>query len=90
VLRLAAPFSLQGRVIAETAKDGAEVKPPAVFLIPHAGRVMREYGAFSWMLDADVNARPGFRSVLYEGDGGNRADAVENGTFVLTSVYAGS
>jgi hypothetical protein len=92
-LRLAPPFSVQGRVLMETQPGGPKAgvsapTPPSMFVIPHAGRVMREDGAASWMLQPDAYARPRFRSILYEGDGGTTADADRDGRFTLNGIYA--
>jgi len=68
VKHLAAPFSVQGRVVMEAqgdvTKDGA-IAPEPPRLIPHAGRIGRESGAASWMLQPDTMARPRFRTILF-------------------------
>jgi hypothetical protein len=92
-LRLAAPFSVQGRVVMEAQGDvtkngGIMPEPPR--LIPHAGRVRRESGASSWMLQPETMARPKFRTLLFDQDGAIAADANRDGNFAFKSVYADS
>ena len=56
-LHLAAPFSVQGRVVMEAqgdvTKNGA-IAPEPPRLIPHAGRIRTEFGAASWMLQPET------------------------------------
>jgi hypothetical protein len=92
-LRLAAPFNVQGLVVMDATVNGmkagaAAPKPPAVSLIPHAGRVRSGSGAASWMLQPDTMVGPRFRSVLYEGDGAVTANPDSDGRFSFNGVYA--
>jgi hypothetical protein len=91
-LRMAAPFSLQARAVMEAGADGTKAasaaEPPR--LIPHAGRTRTEFGAASWMLQPETMARPGFRTILFDGDGALTADMNRDGNFGFNSVYADS
>jgi hypothetical protein len=100
-LRLAAPFSVLGRVAIEARgdvaqgdvaqggvkKDGA-IAPEPPRLIPHDGRIRRESGAASWMLQPETLARPRFRTLLFDQDDAIAADANRDGNFAFKSVYA--
>jgi hypothetical protein len=92
-LRLAAPFSVQGRVVMEAkgdeSKDGATAPEPPR-LIPHAGRIRRDSGAASWMFQPETMARPRFRTLLFDQDGAVAADTNRDGNFAFKSVYADS
>jgi hypothetical protein len=89
-VRLAAPFDMQGRVLI-VARDGAVVpKPPSVSLIAHAGRIRRESGAASWMLQPETMARAGFQRLLFDKDGALTADADQDGSLIFRSVYPDS
>lgn len=88
-LRLAAPFSVQGRVVMEAREGAAAPQPPSVSLIAHAGPVASESGAASWMLQPETMARTGFRRLLIDQDGAISADADAGGNFNFKDVYAG-
>ena len=92
-LRMAAPFSLQGRVVMEAGPNGMKASasaPEPPRLIPHAGHIRTEFGAASWMLQPETMARPGFREILFDGDGAITADTNRDGNFGFKSVYADS
>ena len=89
-LRLEAPFSVQGRVVMETREGAVTPGPPSVSLIPHAGRIRRESGAASWLLQPEAMARAGFRRLVFDQDGALSADSDSDGNFTFTNVYADS
>jgi hypothetical protein len=87
-LRLAPPFSVQGRIVMD-AESGVAV-PESPRLIPHAGRIRAESGAASWILIPETMARPGFRTVVFDQAGAIAAEAGRDGTFSFQSVYPDS
>jgi len=87
-LRFDAPFVLQGRVVMEARDGTAAPKPPAVFLVAHAGRIRREFGAASWMLQPETMAATGFQRVLFSQGGAISADPDSAGNFSFKDVYA--
>jgi hypothetical protein len=89
-LHLSAPFSVQGRVVMEAQRDPTKegaLAPEPPRLIPRAGRVRRESGAASWMLQPETMARPQFRALLFDQDDAIAADANRDRNFAFKSIY---
>jgi hypothetical protein len=59
-------------------------------LIPHLGRIGRDFGAASWMLQPEMMARPAFRTILFDHDGAVMADTSREGIFGFKAVYEDS